>query len=123
METIRNKNSVAKMIDSNTCHIQYLASSNSTIDDFIEGNKCFKAFSRKKSLKKLIELTQFASLNLDPFEYDKHNTIAPKAEAIVVNTLAQRLLFTFYLKIRKHLHPAKLFKTKEEALIWLEKYH
>ncbi|MGB0888134.1 MAG: hypothetical protein ACPGSL_08440 [Vicingaceae bacterium] len=41
------------------------------------------------------------------------------AEAIVVHSLAQRLLVNFYLKINKPLVPTKLFRNKVSAKKWL----
>jgi hypothetical protein len=52
--------------------------------------------------------------------YSKRNQNSfPKiCSAFVTNSLAQRLIANFYLKINKPEHPSKLFKTSEEAEKW-----
>lgn len=45
-----------------------------------------------------------------------------KADAILISSLPQRILGSFYLKITQQInysHPIKLFKDEEEAVNWL----
>ncbi len=43
-----------------------------------------------------------------------------KADALVVRSLAQRLIATFYLRINKPKKPSRLFETEGEAISWLQ---
>lgn len=45
-----------------------------------------------------------------------------KADAFVLNSIAQKILANFYVKINKPERPTKFFNNSEEALIWLKKY-
>jgi len=45
-----------------------------------------------------------------------------KCEAFVLNSLPQRILINFYIRIDKPLVPTKVFKTKEEAILWCRTY-
>lgn len=43
-----------------------------------------------------------------------------KAEALVIRTLAHRILAKFYLKARPGNYPTKVFDTEADALLWFE---
>lgn len=45
-----------------------------------------------------------------------------KADAFVIQSIAQKLMANFYIKIFVPERPTKFFTTKEEALTWLEQY-
>lgn len=45
-----------------------------------------------------------------------------KAEAFVIHTLGQLLLGNLFMRINKPIVPAKLFKTKAAAEIWLKSF-
>ena len=44
------------------------------------------------------------------------------AEALVVKSLANRILVNFYLTVKKPMIPAKMFNNKESALKWLNTF-
>jgi hypothetical protein len=48
------------------------------------------------------------------------NTVV-KAEALVINGMALRIMGNFYLKVNKPARPSKLFNDRELALAWLNK--
>ena len=45
-----------------------------------------------------------------------------KADAFVLNSIAQKILANFYTKINKPERPTKFFNNADEALIWLKQY-
>lgn len=120
MDKIINRNSVAQIIDDGIFYIHYLPDTYSTVDDFIESNNSYEILSKGKSLKMLVEMGALASLDLEAREYNQNNNLAIIAEAVVLHTLPQRLLFTFYVKLRGDVHPIKIFKRKDKALEWLK---
>ena len=56
----------------------------------------------------------------DYFAKDENLNAHMKAQALVVNSLAIKLIARFYLKINKPLSEAKIFNEIEEAMDWLE---
>jgi len=44
------------------------------------------------------------------------------ALALVISSLGQKIIGNFFIKVQKPNIPTKIFKTKEEALIWLETF-
>lgn len=45
-----------------------------------------------------------------------------KAEAFLITSLAQKILFDFYVRIDKPLVPSKVFTNKEKAIEWLSQF-
>ena len=121
MVEIRNRNSIAQLLDDGIFYIHYLPETYSTVDDFIESNNSYKTLSKGKSLKILVEMGVLSSLDLEAREYNENTEKCVIAEAVVLHSLPQRLLFSFYIKFRINNHPLKIFKDKSLALDWLRK--
>ena len=65
-----------------------------------------------------------ATTNLEVIRYISKNENNPfsKADAFVINSLAQKILANFYIKIDPPQRPTQFFKDKETAFKWLEQY-
>lgn len=70
-------------------------------------------------LKVMIIFPPNATLSVDARVYAQSREIPALAEAVVFETLSQRLLFKFYQKFRSIPYPIKGFKDEESALSWL----
>lgn len=72
----------------------------------------------------LIICGEHASTNIDVLNYvsKKENDPYSKADAFVIQSVAQRILGNFYLNIVKPQRPTKLFSKREEAFNWLKQY-
>ncbi len=64
------------------------------------------------------------SFSKEAREYIASNEInhLVKAEALVINSLALRIMGNFYLKVNKPARPSKLFNDRSVALDWLSKH-
>lgn len=54
--------------------------------------------------------------------HDEHAIRWRKADAILVNSLHNRILANFYLKIASNKRPARVFGSEKAALKWLERF-
>lgn len=68
---------------------------------------------------RLIEFGEFATVNSETRQFISDNVKPAIAEAIVIYSLAQKLLVKFYLTFRKQEHPVKVFSNIEDASDWL----
>lgn len=55
-------------------------------------------------------------------DYAESREKPAKAEALVIESLGQRILFRFYSKFRSVKYPIKEFSNREAALAWLKKF-
>ena len=64
-----------------------------------------------------------ATISKDAREVSSRPVITKNAiaKAIVVKTLAHRLIGSFFIKVQKPPHKTKLFETEEKAIEWLDK--
>lgn len=79
-----------------------------------------KALGGEK-LPVLVICGEFATTNNDVLKFLSKNENFPysKAGAYVVQSIAQRIMANFYLKINEPERPTKFFNNKDEALDWL----
>lgn len=77
-----------------------------------------------KRLKRLIVISKGSSLSLKARlllqEENKDRKEEIVAEAVVVNSLTQKMTTNFYLKFIKDIYPSKFFTDYEKALQWLK---
>ena len=71
-------------------------------------------------MKVLVEMGLHATVSAEAREYAQENKLPAVAEALVLYSLPQRLLFKFYSMFRKQSHPLAIFKDYESAEAWLK---
>jgi hypothetical protein len=97
-------------------------------DDYLLTLKDAKEITRKigelsggKKIRQLYIPGEFNEVDREVLDYSagEEGQKYSYAEAYVVKSLALRIMGNFYLKVKKPLNPAQLFKTREEAINWL----
>lgn len=93
------------------------------IDDIIKIREAQKQLGGKK-IPTLISSGKFATTNIDVMKYISKNENMPysKISAFITNSISQKLLGNFYLKINQPERPTKFFNSKEEAIIWIKQH-
>lgn len=79
-------------------------------------------YDKVSEAKKMLVLSIAGSYTTVTFEarkYAEANGSLAIAEAFVVNSIAQRMLVTVYMNIRKNKHPTKVFSDIKSAQRWL----
>ena len=114
---------ITKM-DDGILHIQFIEGFDLHLDDAVEvRNASIELVNGGKYLTLIDARNIGGSLGKRAGEYfAKDKTLAAHrmAQAIVVNTLALKLLTRFYLRLNKPSRDAKIFSETTEALDWLE---
>ena len=92
-----------------------------TLDCVMEDAAIIKDMVKGKPFYLLIVTEDTATYDKEAREYiDPELEPLKKAEAIVVSSLANRMLGTFYARTRRKHHPIRLFPTTWEALEWID---
>ena len=78
-------------------------------------------FGNGKQFKNLIVAGKYSSMSPEATQYMKTDEAHryTLADAIVIDSLAQRILGNFYLGIVSKKRPSKLFNSKDKAIHWL----
>lgn len=112
------------MLDEQTVVVQYCDAVKIGHDDMRELLDKLYAFTGKKPLKRLIVVTKNSSIDMPARlllqEENKRNKGSIIAEAVVVNSLAQKMAVNFYLKFIKDSYPSKFFTDVRKAEEWLK---
>jgi hypothetical protein len=67
---------------------------------------------------------KYSTTNVEVLKYISKNENMPysKASAFVTNSISQKLLGNFYLKIQRPERPTRFFNNKQDANSWLKQY-
>lgn len=112
------------MIDPEILEIRYKPKVDVSVEDMREILDSIYDFTGKKPLKRLIVITDGSSLQLKARlllqEENKMRKEYIIAEAVLVNSLAQKMITNFYLKFIKDSFPSKFFTDYNKAVEWLK---
>lgn len=117
---IQNKNSTAELIEGNIFYIKYHENTYSDVLDFKEGFAAYELLSDGKPVKVLVEMSKHSNVSTEAREYAQENKMPAVAEALVLHSLPQRIIFRFYIRFRRQNHPIKIFKNFDSAYNWLK---
>ena len=73
-----------------------------------------------RPIKFLLEMAPYSSLDIDGCETLQKSNLNTLCEAIITSDLAQSLIINFYFRNRRRSHPSKSFKTRDQALVWMD---
>ena len=111
-------------LDESILLIRFIDGFNLNLEDAIAVRDASFELSEGKKFLTLIDARNIGgSLGKRASEYFAQNeelSARRMAQAIVVNTLALKLIVRFYMKINKPRREAQTFDNVEEALVWLE---
>lgn len=106
-----------------TVEVQYCDNVRVTEEDMRELLEHLYRFTGNRPMKRLIIITKNSTLELKARhllqEENKRRQSTILAEAVVVNSLAQKMTTNFYLKFIKDMHPCKFFTEVDKARTWL----
>jgi len=77
-----------------------------------------------KRIPILISGGKYSTTNVEVMKFLAKNENMPysKVSAYITNSISQKLLGNFYMKINKPERPTRFFNNKEDAIVWLKQY-
>jgi hypothetical protein len=115
-----------EMLDDQTVEIRYKDMVNVSFEDMRELLDELYRITSNRKLKRLIVISKNSSLDLKARlllqEENKDRKDKIIAEAVLVNSLAQKMTTNFYLKFIKDIYPSKFFTDYQKAIEWLKNY-
>jgi hypothetical protein len=89
-------------------------------DNVIEFHAIFAKETENRKLKLLVLPGKNTSASREAREYSQRTVLKSLGEAIVIHSLAQRIISNFYISFKsKADYPIKMFNSKDVALKWL----
>lgn len=108
-------------LDDNILCLEYIDDHIVDEENVIEFHAIFNKETKNRKLNLLVLPGQNTSATREAREYSQNTTLNCKAEAILINSLAQRIISNFYISFKnKADYPIKMFNSKEEAVKWLK---
>lgn len=93
------------------------------VDDMLRIIEAQKQLSGQR-IPILISGGKYSTTNVEVMHFLAKNENMPysKVSAYITNSVSQKLLGNFYIKINKPERPTKFFNNKEDAVTWLKQY-
>ncbi|MCG8575352.1 MAG: hypothetical protein MI810_10740 [Flavobacteriales bacterium] len=118
--TIKRELFEVTLDEHNILHFRYFQNSLIDIPEIKDGFDLYdELVTDPSTVKRLIEMEKYSTVTKEAREYIQEYTKPVVAEALVLPSLALRLMFKFYLKFRKQDYPVQAFKDVNEAYFWL----
>ena len=71
---------------------------------------------------RIIHGEELSQMTKEAREYVQENASQVKAEAYIISSLAHKILFNLYTKLRRNSNPIKAFDNVEDAISWLKSH-
>ncbi|MCH2233405.1 MAG: hypothetical protein MK078_04045 [Crocinitomicaceae bacterium] len=82
------------------------------------------AFQRKHGVDttccRIVHAEKYATISKAAREYVENHAITVKAEAFIIPSIGQKILFNLYAKFRKNKNPLRAFDKLEDGIAWLK---
>lgn len=92
-------------------------------DNVIEFHAIFNKEAERTKLKLLVLPGQNTTATREARVHSQNSIINCDAEAILIHSLAQRIISNFYISFKNRAeYPIKMFNSKEEAVKWLKSF-
>lgn len=112
----------AQIIEGDIFSLIFLPDKHATASDFKAGYDAYNTLRNGKVLKVVIEHGEYTIIDTSAREYLQNNTFEAICSATVMHSIGQRIVYNFYVKVRKQNYPIKAFKSKQNAIDWLKKF-
>jgi hypothetical protein len=109
----------AKIIENHIFHIFFFDKICLTVADIKISFDVYKLFSKGKKLKVIVEFGKLVTIDDDAREYAEANQIPAIAEALIMKSIANRVIAIMYFKFRLQKHPVKIHSSLEKGIEWL----
>jgi hypothetical protein len=108
--------------DSNLLYAHFKVEQEIEVPDVKLAMAVYEEYCSENPPLRLIEFGEFCTVTSEARQFISENIKPAIAEAIVIYSLAQKLLVKFYLNFRKQQHPVKVFSTVKDAIKWLDSF-
>ncbi|MBE7443217.1 MAG: hypothetical protein HS119_12285 [Flavobacteriales bacterium] len=127
IKEIELEKSVISLFDNRIVKIRFKDGVDFVLEDAVIANQTMYDLAEGKSYLSLVDTInvrgQISKAAMEHFAKDSLTKGVRVAEAIVVDSLHNRILANFYLKFTKSHNPVKVFSDMDKAIDWLlEKY-
>ena len=117
---IKTDKSLCYLREDGIFYVEYFKDVICDVNDFVNTSNAYKELGSNQILKILAVFPEFTNITPEAREYLQKRKNVAIAEAIVFESLAQRLIFNYYKLLRQKKYPVQGFESKEKAIVWLK---
>ena len=119
-EKLVTKKFEAYFLEPKLFYLKLLRDTRQEIED-VEQNIAFqKKHGVDNTYCRVVHAEKYATISKAAREYVENHTMTVKAEAFIIPSIGQKILFNLYMKFRKNKNPLRAFDKLEDGLAWLK---
>ncbi|MCB9175135.1 MAG: hypothetical protein H6589_11055 [Flavobacteriales bacterium] len=124
MKTVELHKAFCSLLEEGVINVRYKDDVEIEIEDVVELRKVTEEMTGGKCYVSVYEAGNHTIITKEAREISSNDEHIKnrKALAIVVQSLAQRIISNFFMKSNKDIHPIKVFSSKTKALIWAKSH-
>lgn len=124
MEIIDLYHSFCERLENNIIYVYVKKDADIDVEQILQIRETNEKLANGNNYVVLFEIAEFAFISKEAREYGGENELGElrKAMAIVVKSMAHRILANFFINVNKPPTPTKVFNDKAKALEWLNKF-
>jgi len=116
---IKGRIFTAQIIEGDIFYLNYAANELALGFDYKAGYDAYNTLREGRLLKVIVENGEYTVIDNSARAYLQNNKLQAKAAAFVLPSIAQRIIYNFYIQFRPHEHPIKAFKNFAKANEWI----
>ena len=110
------------LIEEDIIYIHYLHHSEIGIEEIVAGINFQEELGRYEDIYRIVHADPYVTITAEAREFFEHFGRPVIAEAFIMQSTYQKILFNFYESFRSHFHPIKAFDNIDEAKTWLRSF-
>jgi len=122
MHLYQNNNFEAFLLEENCIYFKYFKNAEIHVEDVEKGFQLHDEFQVTDQVVRIIHSEQYVSIDKAARELLEHSSRPAKAEAFIIPSLPQKIIFNFYKRVRRSQHPVRAFDSLDKALYWIKSY-
>ncbi len=106
----------------NIIYFRYYKNVEIDVDDVYDSFSVHKELGTGPEVKRIVHMELFGTITRAARDLVQNEGMPATAEAFILPSIAQKIMFNLYAKMRKQRHPIKAFKRLDEAIEWFEDF-
>ncbi|MFT4601313.1 MAG: hypothetical protein ACI857_001493 [Arenicella sp.] len=120
-QTIKREKFEATLSEGNILYFRYYENMEVLEEDILESFEIHDILGVDENVKRIIHSEPFGSISKDARHLVQNQSRPATAEAYVITSLAQKIMFNLFIKVRKMKHSTRAFDKLDDAMEWIKK--
>jgi hypothetical protein len=121
IQPIRREKFEGSIIEEGIIYFRFFENEVIELSDIKESFEIHDLLAVDENIKRIIHSEKYGTISKAGRDLVQSSSRPAKAEAFVITSMAQKIIFNLFVKLRKQKHPIRAFDDLNDALKWIRK--